>query len=94
MEIRTDHKWKNLLFGYQLTEKERADFDWMGQDEIDHAAFIRYRRRVYAVSEFMRAEGDLALLGWQGVHADSYFSGIVIKVSKDGERYMVGSVFS
>lgn len=28
--------------------------------------------------------------GWDGYHGDSYFSGIVIKLSPDGEQYQVG----
>lgn len=33
MEITTDHKFRNLLYGYELTEKERKDFDYLNWDE-------------------------------------------------------------
>lgn len=34
---------------------------------------------------------DSSFSGWDGYHSDSYFSGIVIKLSPDGEQYQVGT---
>lgn len=84
-KIITDHKWKNLLHGYQLTNKEKEFFDWI--DDVDSQDFIRYRRVVYAVSEIMRFDNKSE---WHGYVADSYFSGVVFKFNGDGQ-YMVGT---
>lgn len=97
LTITTDHKWKNLLFGYELTEKERKDFDYMSQDEIETASFVRYRKCVYALSEFQRIEKTIMcgeLLDWDGYASDSFFSGVVIKLSDCGEQYIIGTYIS
>ena len=92
MIIKTDHKWKNLLYGYELTEKEKSEFDYLTTEQIDFGSFIRYKGRVYDVGEFIRvSDGMGELLGWHGYSSDSFFSGIVIKVSDDGEQYMIGA---
>lgn len=31
--------------------------------------------------------------GWDGYASDSYFSGVLIKLSRDGEEYMVGTYY-
>jgi len=58
-----------------------------GQDYLD--GFFKYRNWWYHLSQFMR---DQASEGWDGGLADTMFSGVVIKISKDCERYKVGSV--
>ena len=94
MNIKTDHKWKNFLYGYELTEREKVEFDYLTTDEIDLGSFIRYKGRVYDMGEFMRvSDGMEDLLGWHGYSSDSFFSGIVIKVSGDGEQYMIGAYY-
>lgn len=92
LEIKTDRKWKNLLYFYELTEKEKKELDWI---EDDTASVFRYRGNVYALDEFMRIpDGAEDLKGWDGYRSDSYFSGIVVKISDDGEQYMAGTYIS
>ena len=91
LRIITDHKWKNFIYGVELTEKERREFDYMDAEEIDTASFFRYRARVYSIEDFMRIEHNVALMGWDGYASDSFFSGVVIKISDDGEQYKIGT---
>jgi hypothetical protein len=43
----------------------------------------------------MRLENKLPeLKDWDGYQSDSYFSGVVIKISPDGEQYKIGTYFS
>ena len=94
MNIKTDHKWKNFLYGYELTEKEKSEFDYLTTEQIDFGSFIRYKGRVYDTGEFMRVSDQMGgLLGWHGYSSDSFFSGVVIKVSDDGEQYMIGAYY-
>ena len=44
MTIITDSKWKNLLYGYELTAKEREEFNCYSSAEILEYSFFRYRR--------------------------------------------------
>lgn len=93
MEIITNHRPRLIVDGYQLTEKEKRDFDYM--EDIDGGAFVRYRGRLYDVGEFTRAPAALRLLGWEGIATDSFFSGVLIRfVSGDSDRVIMASCYS
>lgn len=96
-KIITDHKWKNLLYGYQVPEKVKKDyFDWMQEPEIDSSYFIKYRNRYYSLDDFMRIEKECPFysLGYHGYVSDSYFSGVLVKLSDDGEQYQIALYIS
>lgn len=95
MKIKSDKKWKNFRYGYELPKKALKDFDWL-KDAEDEDGFMNYRGRWYHLQEFMRldAKAPDALSKWHGYSADSYFSGVVIRVSSDGEQYQIGTYFS
>jgi hypothetical protein len=85
--IKTDHKWKNFKYGYEVPRKViDTQFDHLG-DEAEADGFIHYRGRWYHITDFMVTENP----NWDGYYADSAFSGVYIKVSPDGERYMIGT---
>lgn len=109
MKIITNNKPRELIYGYQLTDKEYQDFDYLGEyqsDEMATAQFIRYKKELYCLGDFVRIEKagkrtnpftytdtDGALSGWHGILTDSYFSAIVIKwVDEDFESVIVGRV--
>lgn len=95
MEIRTNHQFRSLIYGYQLTDKEKAEFEYIPVEDIDNHGFFRYKRRVYDLWEAVRCSDEsLKNKGWQGYVADGFFSGIVIRLSKDGERVKIGQYFS
>lgn len=85
--IKTDNKWREILTWHDLTEKERAEFEWADQD----AQFVRYKGRVYCLDEFAIASTSDNFKGWDGYVGDSFFSGVVIKISSDGERAKMGT---
>jgi hypothetical protein len=91
MEIRTNHQYRNLIFGYELTAKEREDFDYIDADDFDSHDFLRYRGNLYDVHEFECSNVD----GWDGQFCDSFFSAILIKY-EDGDmnRVKVGLALS
>ena len=76
MKIITNNQPRLLLYGYELTDKERQDFDYL--EDIDSHSFLKYKGFIYDVSEFMVVDNDY-LKGWDGYSSDSYFSGILIK---------------
>lgn len=83
-EITTNHHWHEFLSWYDLTEKETLDADVHRDDGI----YMRYRGWVYSLDEFM----NLGVPdGWHGVHSDSFFSGVLIRVSDDGEMYQIAT---
>lgn len=95
MEITTNHQWRNLLYGYELTAKELAQFDYFEPEEIAEQDFFRYRGYTYCLADFTRTEADsnLALLGWHGSYADSVWGGVLVAVSEDGDSVKVASAY-
>jgi hypothetical protein len=90
--IVTDHKWKRFRSMCEIPSRTLdTDFDWLNK-EFDGSEFILYRKRWYHISEFMRSEKMIP--EWHGYLADSMFSGVVIRISDDGENYMVGTFLS
>lgn len=89
LTIRTNHHYRNLLYGYELTPKERADFDYI-EDDLDSHEFVRYAGRVLALSEAMLT----SVSGWDGQWDDTVFSCILVKYSEDGEQVKLGFAYA
>ena len=87
MKITTNNQYRDILNAYDLTSRELDDFDYLEEGE---GSFIRYKGRIWDLSEFMRTD----LKGWDGISSDTYFSGAVIKLSEDGDTVKVGYVYS
>lgn len=79
-----------VLYWHDLSAAQQAEFDYLDTpDRQDGATFIQYLGRVYDLGEFMRTEGALAAQGWHGAAADSYFSGVLVRVTSSGDDVMV-----
>ena len=94
MKIISNNKPRFLTYGYELSAKEKSDFDYISTEEIDLRNFVRYNGRIYDCAEFMRTGNNDDLKGWDGYISDSYFSGVLIKLSGDGESAIMGRYFS
>jgi len=82
--IKTDHKWKQFRYRDEVPPKVLAAwFDWT--DETD--GFFYYHRTWYHVSQFMSGGPD----GWHGIHHESFSTGVLLRLSSDGESYQVGT---
>ena len=95
--ITTDHKFRDFLYGSELTDKEREDFEYIDPEEIGSRDFFRYRGHIYDPGDFLRtgqSEWCPFKDKWDGYISDSYFSGVLIKYSEDGEQYQVGTYYS
>ena len=97
MKIRTDHKWKPFVYRYDVPTKVLSDwFDYQDPEE-SYDGFFQYRGHWYHLDQFMRIdkESPLALIGdWHGYASDSFFSGVLIRVSEDGGEYQIGTYIS
>ena len=88
MKIITNNVPRELLTWWDLTAAEREDFDWTQEDGAD--TFFRYKGLVYCTGEFMNVSStELPLATWQGIHADSLFSAIVLRYTDD-DQVIVG----
>ena len=94
MEIITNGKPRFLIYGYELSDNEKSDFDYISTEEIDLRNFVRYKGHIYDCAEFMRTGNNDDLKGWDGYISESYFSGVLIKLSSDGDRAIMGRYFS
>ena len=93
MIITTDNKYRNILYGCELTEKEKEQFDYLDDAEADFTGF-RYKGDLYDLGEFMRIENNPELKNWDGISNHTYFSGILVKYSDCGDGVKVGTYCS
>jgi len=92
--IKTNKHRYPIIYWHELTNKERKDFDYLEtEEEQAQASFVRYRKTVYLLSDFMHINHEV-FKGWSGHHSDSFFSGILIKLAEDGEDCVMGTYYS
>ena len=92
MKIITNNHWNTFLYGYELTEEQKLDFDYI--DDIDSESFIKYRGIIYSIHDFMAIERSPFPGKWDGYSSDSFFSGVIIKLSDDTEQYKIATYIS
>lgn len=65
----------------------RKQFDYLNDEEFENEYFITYKGYTYAMCDFMRnnQHKDSETYGWDGVHSDSYFSGVLLKYVEDSD---------
>lgn len=90
VKIITDHKWHNFKYRNEVPEKVlKSQFDYQDEEDIIDG-FFKYRDAWYHIDMFMHTP-MYPLRNWDGYHSDSFYSGVVIKLSTDGEQYQVGT---
>ena len=94
MTVITNNHVRPLVTYWAVPEKERHWFDYVEEDERWSDRFFSYRGRWYDVGDFPRVEpgGDLAAAGWHGADADSFWTGMVVRLvdADDGPSVVVG----
>lgn len=79
-----------------MAKKVYVDDDSVAQLNFDDApsdGFFCYHGHWYHTSNFMRLENNppSAFAGYHGYSSDSFFSGVLIKLADDGERYQIAT---
>jgi len=95
LTIKTNNHPRQLMSGLTLDlhvgEKKAAEirqqFDYLNDEDFENEHFITYKGYTYAMCDFMRNNqpSDSEMYGWDGVHADSYFSGVLLKYVEDSD---------
>lgn len=90
IRIITDNKYKPFKYSYEVPKRVLEDY------EDESYGFILYRKRWYHLSNFMRIDENnpFHVLGYDGYLSDSFFSGVLIKLSRDGEAYKIATFIS
>jgi hypothetical protein len=92
MDIRTNHHSRSFTYRWDVPSSVLEDqFDYHGDDICD--GYFCYRGVWYHLDQFDRRDIDGSGY-WHGFHADSFFSGIAIRLSDDGESYQVATVIA
>lgn len=92
MQIKCNNAKRHFIYGYELSTKQRREFDYIPDDEIMSHEFVKYKGRIYDVSEFMRTESN-EFNDWHGYISDSFFSGVLIKII-DSDSCLMGTYYS
>jgi hypothetical protein len=95
----SDMQWRDFVDRWDVPSDVLADtFDYQNPEEAT-SGFFHYNGCWYHLDQFMRfgfpGESKPDWAGtWDGYSSDSFFSGVVIKLSDDGEQYKIGTYFS
>lgn len=92
---------REILDGWQLSEEERAQFDyinWPGVEEgTDSVSFFRYKGELYDLGDIPAVDRrpgiDSAFRGWDGIASDTFFSGVLVRYCQDHETVVVGRFY-
>lgn len=101
MTIKCNNVPRDVLHWYDLTEKERKEFDYLESESSQQdATFFRYKGNVYDLGEYTSMNKSVAphpqRPGWErfdGYASDSFFSGTLIRYVDDYERVIVATYF-
>lgn len=100
LTIITNNVPRDVLDAWELSEAERAEFDYLNWDALEtgeeSASFFRYKGEVYDLGEFMRWDGVpfSPLAAWDGYQSDTFFSGLLVRYVEDSERVVVARYYS
>jgi len=90
VKVFSNYHWRDFLVAAAVPDDVLAnEFDYQDEDVID--GFFYYRNTWYHLDQFMNAPAG-AFPGdyWHGYLNDSMSTGVVIRISDDGEQYQVG----
>jgi hypothetical protein len=103
-EIITNGHRRPIIYGWELTEEERREFDWLDNCDTlswDDAEFFRYKGWLYCLSDIMRVDKHSPFYPeWDGYESHDFAGGIVIKYPRedwgieDTEHVIVGCYYS
>ena len=91
LTIITNNIPRDFVYGHELTDNERKEFDYLDDDEILEASFVRYKGWTYELGQFMRCDTTYSPLSeWSGYCSDSAFSGVLLRYTEDFEQVIMG----
>jgi hypothetical protein len=99
--IKTNNHWRQFKYRDEVPASILASqFDWTDKDHEEHGdysdGFLEYRGVWYHLGDFMAIRGvtEPPFSDWTGSHGDSFFSGVLIRLSRDGEEYQIATYYS
>ena len=104
VKIITNYHWREFIYLCEMSEADqmivRNQFDWIDESEIESTLFMNYHDRWYALDDFMSLHNKIHspnppdfMDGWDGYLNDTYFSGVLIKVSEECDFYQIATFY-
>jgi hypothetical protein len=105
IKIVTDNKPRELKCFMDLSERERADFDYIKDAEFYDQRFVRYKGHWYDVNDTQRicaepyarhmfdfcVNPDHPFAKWNCITSETFFSGVLFRWGKEYAHVVVGS---
>jgi hypothetical protein len=90
--ITTNNVPRDIIYGYELTESERAEFDYIDWQKVedgtgDIGEFVRYKGQLYDLNDTEGKSQSEDLAGWDMYISDSFFSGVVFRYPREPSTY-------
>ena len=96
MKIKTNRHWYPLLNGWELTDAKLKDYSNL--DNYKDLEYFRYKKYLYLFHDFIAFRGSNSspdeFKGWDAYMSDSFFSGVLIKLSIDHDAIQIATYFS
>ena len=94
LAIKTNGHRRGLVCMADLPPAAASDFDYVTGEDQYSPRFFRYRDAWYDVDEFQRAPAIGELSAYDGIHPNSYFSGVAVKWADDYESVIAARYYS
>jgi len=100
LKIITDNKYRPVLYWHDLTPKEQEEYAYLEAVDKGFDVFFRYRKWCYYLGDFIRVDynapfkENIPFKGWDGYHANSFFSGVLVRYSECGDAVKVATYIS
>lgn len=98
--IKTNNHWREFAYRDDVPDDVLASqFDWTNKAHEEHGdysdGFLQYKGHWYHLDDFMRfSSPGHPFTEWHGYSSDTFFSGVLIRLSDDGERYQIATYTS
>lgn len=93
IDITTNNVARDILNGYDLTEDERKEFDYidwkMVEEGVENPEFVRYKGELYHLGDIERS----TIPEWDGMVSETFFSGVLFKYTEDHEFIICGRFY-
>jgi len=92
--IKTNNQWRQLSYRSEVPENIlKSEFDYQDENEV-FDGFFKYKGFWYHLDQFMRLDNNSPFGGqWDGYLNDSAFSGVLVKLSDDGDSVKVATFY-
>jgi len=96
MKVYTNRQWRNFLYRQEVPKKVFDDefgYFRICEGGVPEDGYFKYKGGWYHLDSFMRIDkfAPKEFKEWDGYLSDTFFSGVLIRVSEDGEQYQVAT---